>query len=420
MAKDGEFKLIKAARLIDGNGGPPVERAAILIEGDEIRAVGPEEKVSPPEGASVAEFDYEDKTVLPGLVDCHVHLIGIGDGRMGDDLNTLPDEVLTLQAAANARKHLYSGVTTVRDCGAKNRTTFALRQAVEMGITPAPRLLLAGRPIAIVGGHLSYFGSEATGEVECRAAVRQLVKEGADFIKVTATGGSTRTSVPSRASFTVEEMSAIVDEAHKFGKHVSAHCASVPGMAVALDAGVDTIIHGYHTDENGQDDYRPDITEKIVSQGVFVNPTLHQVVELIADSERRKAEVGLSAEEQGTLDKMKRGHDRRMEDFARMRSEGVTFVCGSDSAWAYYQMGAFQDEMAVHVAGGMSPMEAIVSATSDSARSCWADTAVGSLEPGKRADVLVVDGDPSKDIQAAKNVEAVFLGGALVDREDYV
>ena len=420
MPSDSDFKLIKAARLIDGNGGPPVERAAILIEGDEIRAVGPEEKVSPPEGASVTEFDYEDKTVLPGLVDCHVHLIGIGDGRMGDDLNTLPDEVLTLQAAANARKHLYSGVTTVRDCGAKNRTTFAMRQAVEMGITPAPRLLLAGRPIAIVGGHLGYFGSEATGEVECRAAVRQLVKEGADFIKVTATGGSTRTSVPSRASFTVEEMSAIVDEAHKFGKHVSAHCASVPGMAVALDSGVDTIIHGYHTDENGQDDYRPDITEKIVSQGVFVNPTLHQVVELIADSERRKAEVGLSTEEQATLDKMNRGHDRRMEDFARMRSEGVTFVCGSDSAWAYYQMGAFQDEMAVHVAGGMSPMEAIVSATSDSARSCWADTAVGSLEPGKQADVLVVDGDPSKDIQAAKNVEAVFLAGALVDREDYV
>ncbi len=121
------------------------------------------------------------------------------------------------------RAHLISGVTTVRDCGAKNRTTLMLRKAMEMGITPGPRLVLAGRPIAIIGGHLSYFGVEATGTTECRAAVRQLVKEGVDFIKITATGGSTVTSVRGRPSFTVEEIEAITDEAHKFGKHAAAH-----------------------------------------------------------------------------------------------------------------------------------------------------------------------------------------------------
>ena len=170
---DGGLKLIKAARLIDGKGGPPLERGAILLEGDRIKAVGTEESVVPPEGAQVEELDYEGRTVLPGLIDCHVHLIGIGDGRAGDELTLLPDEVLTLQAARNARAHLYSGVTTLRDCGAKNRTTFLLRQAMEMGITPGPRLVLSGRPMAIVGGHLSYFGIQATGPVECRAAVRQ-------------------------------------------------------------------------------------------------------------------------------------------------------------------------------------------------------------------------------------------------------
>ena len=132
------FKLIKAARLIDGRGGPPLERGAVLVEGDVIRAVGTEEAVVPPEGAQVQEFNYEDKSVLPGLVDSHVHLVGIGDGRAGDELTLLPDEVLTLQAARNARAHLYSGVTTVRDCGAKNQTTFMLRKAMEMGITPGP------------------------------------------------------------------------------------------------------------------------------------------------------------------------------------------------------------------------------------------------------------------------------------------
>ena len=420
MTQPASFKLIKAARLIDGQAGPPLERAAVLIEGDRVRAVGTEEAVAAPEGAAVIEYDYGDKTVMPGLVDCHVHLIGIGDGRMGDDLTLLPDEVLTLQAAANARKHLYSGVTTVRDCGAKHQTTFMLRQAVEMGITPAPRLVLAGRPMAIIGGHLSYFGVEATGDVECRATVRQLIKEGADFIKVTATGGSTRTSVRSRPSFTRDELAAIVDEAHKFGKHVAAHCASSPGVETALDAGVDTLIHAYYIDEDGSSRYRPEITERIVRQGVFVNPTLHQVRELILPLEDKQERGDLTDQEKTDLDRYRHGHEERMEDFARMRADGVTFVCGSDSAWAYYKMGAFQDEIAVHVDGGMSPMEAIVSATRDSARSCWIDDRVGTLEPGKMADVLVVDGDPSQDIAATKNVAAVFQDGALVDRGNYV
>ena len=168
----GNFKLIRAARLIDGTGAPPLERAAILLDGDRIAAIGTEEAVHAPEGADAQEFDYGEKTIMPGLVDCHVHLNGMGDGRTGDELATLPDEVLTLQAARNARAHLYSGVTTLRDCGGKNQTTFRLREAMDMGITKGPRLVLSGRPIAIVGGHLSYFGVAATGVDECRAAVR--------------------------------------------------------------------------------------------------------------------------------------------------------------------------------------------------------------------------------------------------------
>ncbi len=415
-----EFRLIKAARVIDGLGGPPIERGAILTRGDAVRAVGPEEEVVPPEGASVEEIVYEDKTALPGLVDSHVHLIGIGDGRAGDDLTLLPDEVLTLQAAKNARTHLYSGVTTVRDCGAKNRTTFMLRQAVEMGITPSPALLLSGRPIAIIGGHLSYFGIEATGEVECRAAVRQLIKEGADFIKITATGGSTLTSFPFRPSFSVEEMTAICDEAHKFGKHAAAHCVSTQAIVNALDAGVDTIIHGYYRDTDGAIEDRPDVTERLARQGVFVNLTLHQGRQRLWDLQAKKESEGITEDEQAEIDRIEIGREQSLAHGAALRDGGVTLVCGSDAAWAHYEMGGFQDEIEIHVRLGMSPMEAIVSATSDSARSCWAEDRVGALEPGKQADVLVVDGDPSRNIDDLKKLVDVFQGGRRVDRGNYV
>ena len=415
-----QFTLIKAARLIDGKGGPPLERGAVLLEGDTIRDVGTEESVVPPEDASVDVRTYDTGTALPGLVDCHVHLIGMGDGRAGDELTLLPDEVLTLQAARNARAHLYSGVTTLRDCGAKNRTTLMLRQAMEMGITPGPRLMLSGRPMAIVGGHLSYFGIGATGPDECRAAVRQLIKEGVDFIKITATGGSTRTSFPTRPSFTLEEISAICDEAHRFGKHAVAHCASTQGMVNALDAGVDTIVHAVFKEPDGTNNFRPEVAERIARQGVFVNPTFHVGTARVLVLEDKLESEGLTEEEQEQLDRMRREHESRAGSFARMKDAGVTMVCGSDSAWGNYTMGGFQHEIEAHVEAGMSSMEAIVSATSDSARSLWLDGEIGSLEPGKRADVLVVDGDPSKDVSTLWNVEDVFQAGSRVDRGNYV
>lgn len=417
---NSDFKLIKAAKLIDGKEGQPLERAAVLIQGDKIKEVGPEEKVIPPEGANVQEFNYDSSTVLPGLVDCHVHLIGIGDGRTGDELVTLPDEVLTLQAARNARTHLYSGVTTVRDCGAKNRTTLLLRKAVEMGITPAPRLVLAGRPIAIIGGHLSYFGIEATGTTECRAAVRQLIKEGVDFIKITASGGSTRTSIGPRPSFNIDELSSICDEAHKLGKHVAAHCVNSQAMEYVLESGVDTIIHAVHNDANGTPAYRPDITEKIANQGVFVNPTLHQGRERLWQLENKLSDSGLTTTEQEELDNGKKNQEIRWDHVARMREEGVKIVCGSDAAWANYKMGRFQGEIDAHVGIGMSPIEAITSATNRSAQSCWMEDSIGSLETNKQADILIVDGDASQDVNALWNVKDIFQAGKRIDREDKI
>lgn len=422
MAGDGGFKLIKAARVIDGNGGPPIERGAVLIEGDKVRAVGSEESVTAPEGVHVEEHVYENQTVLPGLVDGHVHLVGIGDGRAGDELTTLPDEILTLQAARNARAHLYSGVTTVRDCGAKNQTTLMLRQAMEMGITVGPKLVLAGRPIAIIGGHLNYFGTTATGTVEGRAAVRQLVKEGVDFIKVTATGGSTRTSIASRPSFTMEEIRAIADEAHKFGIHVAAHCTNTEGIRNAVEGGVDTVIHGIHNEPDGSVVYDPELSEQMAKNGIFLNPTIHQARERIWQLEEMAKTRLLTEEEQASVDKYNSKWEEDVAYWARVRSDGVTLIAGSDASWMWYKLGgtSFQDEILAHSDIGMTPMEAIVSGTRDSARSAWVEDEVGTLEAGKQADVLVVDGDPSQDVKALRNVVEVFQGGNVVDRSGVI
>ena len=411
-----QFVILKASRLVDGKGGPVLDEAAILLDGDTIREVGHRGSIHAPYGATVCEIDYGDATILPGLVDCHVHLNGIGDGRAGDELVTLSDEVLTVQSAQNVRRHLYSGVTTVRDCGAKNRTAFFLRDAVEMGIVPSPRLILAGRPIAIIGGHLSYFGIEATGVTECRAAVRQLIKEGADFIKVTATGGSTITSYPFRPSFNIDEFTAICDEAHRFGKHVAAHCTSSVGMENALAAGVDTIIHGIHRDPDGSDNYRQDISEQIAEKGIFVNPTLGQGVSRIRQLEDSPDRALLTE----NLDEMRHNSEVRMDHIACMMNDGVTMVAGSDSAWANYEMGDFQTEIESHVMAGMSNMQAIVSATRDSASSCWVDDTLGTLEPGKQADILVVDGDPIRNISDLRNVSDVYLSGSKIDRANFM
>ena len=185
-----------------------------------------------------------------------------------------------------------------------------------------------------------------TGEVECRAAVRQLIKEGADFIKVTATGGSTRTSLPFRPSFTVDEMRSICDEAHKFGRHVAAHCSSSEGMTAALDGGVDTLIHAIHREPDGSDRYRPEITERIARQGVFVNPTLHQGRNRVWQLEEKLESEPITDEEQAELDLFRSGHDVQVGHVARMRSEGVKLVCGSDASWSNYPIvpGTFQDE----------------------------------------------------------------------------
>ncbi len=414
VSVSGAFKLIKAARVMPCTGEGVIERGAVLVEGQVIRAVGPEHQVRAPEGASVEEYSFPEHTVLPGLVDVHTHQNNFGDGRSGDDLARLPDELLTLQTHKNLLVTLRSGVTSARDNGAKNYTTLRAKEAMAMGIFIGPRLMVCGQPMAITGGHMWYFGIQADGVDAVRREVRRLVKEGADYIKITATGGSTRTSIPLRPSFTVDELKAIVEEAHKFGKLTGAHCASTQGTINSLEAGVDMIIHCHFRGPDGSVVFREDVAERIARQGACVNPTLH-INRLPMLRLQAKAQQGpLAPEERARLDSSRRYWEQRQEQMRRMAAMGVRIVAGSDSAWGDYPLGGFVHELEALVDTGFSPARAILAATRDAADSIGLGRMVGTLEPGKAADILAVSGDPTRDIRALWKVKSVFLNGNLV------
>lgn len=408
--------LILADKLIDGKGGSAIEDAGVLLFGPIIKAIGTRSDFDGLASDKVTVLKFTGKTIMPGMVDTHTHHTGFGDGRSGDDLAELPNEVLVLQAAKNARAALYSGVTSARENGAKDYTTFKLRQAIQEGITEGPRLVLCGPPISTIGGHLGYFGGEVTGQTEARAMVRRHVKEGADYIKITATGGTTKTSFPWLSSLNVDELTAITDEAHKFGKLTATHCLSTQGIINSLDANVDMIIHCIFNNPDGSSDFRKDVAERIGEQGAYINPTLHVLKSRIWALLKTQESRTLTPQEKLDLDDRKRFYDISLEHCHKLIEMGLKIVTGSDSSWGDYKLGNTPYETEALVDAGFSPMEGIVSVTSEAANSIGIGEKVGIIEAGKEADIIIVDGDPSKDIKALWNVENVFKSGRELDR----
>jgi imidazolonepropionase-like amidohydrolase len=411
------FTLLTAARLLDGAGVVPLADAAILIEADRVVALGRRGELDAPAGVSVRRVDYGEATILPGLVDAHTHLVAPGDGTRGDDVAREDDDILLLQAAKNARTLLHSGVTTLRENGAKGRVAFSLREGIRRKLAPGPRMVICGRPITITGGHMGYFGSEADGEQAVRAEVRKLLKEGADYIKIVATGGSTRTSDPNRASYTVPELAAMTDEAHRHGRLTAAHCTSAQGVQNCLDAGVDMIIHCVFNEPDGTYRYRPDLVERLAAAKAWVNPTLYVMKAGIERLQEARAREGqLTTELVAELDQQRRALDVRVEAVGRMARAGVRMTAGSDSPWGWYAPGEFVHEIDMLAQAGLSYGEAIVAGTTGAAESIGVGDAAGRLAPGRQADLLVVRGDPTQRLTALWDVLDVWQAGRPVAR----
>ena len=401
--------------MIDTVKGKVIDKEiSILVENEIISAIDSSEKISKHPAFSNSEKINLKGTILPGLVDSHVHLIGFGDGTPGDVLVKTDDNLLAINGAQNAIKHLDSGVTTLRDLGAKNMSAYMIKEASKRGIIQTPDLIISGRPITIIGGHLNWFGEVATGVNECIASVRRLIRDGSDMIKITATGGSTGTSNTRVPSFNYDEMKAIVDEAHKFGIHTAAHCVNTEGIRTAVDAGVDTIIHGRFVNTKGVLEFDEKLADKMADKGVFVNATLHQgrdrIWQLLA-----KDDSELSDLEKNEIETFNVSWDEAKKVWEKVLNKGIQLVAGSDASWQYYKLGgtSFQDEIHAHVSIGMTPMQAIQSGTIFSAQSCWVEDQVGSIEVGKIANIISVDGQPEKNIKDLRNINSIIHRGRI-------
>ncbi|MFP6570677.1 MAG: amidohydrolase family protein [Dehalococcoidia bacterium] len=411
------YTLLTSAHVLDGQGNPGIEDAAVLIHEDRIELVGSRSEVRAPDGAEVKVVDYGDASILPGMVDAHTHLVSPGDGTPSDVVGQESDDILLMQAIKNARTILHSGVTSIRENGAKNQVTFSLREGIDRGLVAGPKMTLCGRPVTITGGHMWYFGGEADGTEGVRKQVRQLIKEGADYIKIVATGGSTITSNPLLPSYSVAELRVATDEAHRFGKLTAAHCASAQGVQNCLDAEVDMIVHCVFEDAEGRYEYRPDLVDRLLEADAWVNPTLYVVQ---AGIERLSERVASAGEDnsvmQEALDQRRRGLDNRIEACGKMMEAGVRMTAGSDSPWGDYAPGEFVNEVLMLAGAGLSTADALASGMSGAADSIGMGNISGRLVTGRSADLLVVGGNPSHDLKALWDVIDVYQDGVRVER----
>ncbi len=399
---------LKAARMFDGRSDATVANAVVLVENGKIVAAGA--GLTIPSGTTV--IDLGDATLLPGFIDSHTHLTGeSGESWLSDFFEGLrrPPTEQAFFGAVNARKTLEAGFTTVRDVGSSDDIDVGLRNAINKGLTPGPRMLVARYALGATGGHCDQtgfpqgtFGAEPGlekgilhGANEGRQAVRLDVKYGADVIKMCASGGvlSLGDDV-SAPQLTDEELTAIIDEAHRLGRKTAAHAHGDLAARSAVKAGIDSIEHGsFLSDET---------LTLMKARGTFLVPTL-----LAGEWTGKKSEKFPPA----IAEKAKAALAARSDMFRRAQKVGVKIAFGTDSAVSPHGINA--QEFALMVGLGMSPAAALRTAGPAAAELLGLASQIGTLEKGKDADIVAVPGDPLKDIRATEKVVFVMKGGKV-------
>jgi imidazolonepropionase-like amidohydrolase len=397
--------VLKAKQAIDGTGGSPIRPAMVIIRGERIEAVGRQLPI--PDGAAV--YDLDQATLLPGLIDLHTHLLGeVGVHWEEELLKTTPGQA-AIYGVKNARDTLMAGFTTCRDMGPTwPFTDVDLRTAINKGAIPGPRLQVAGNYVSATGGagdarqfsiyvDVPLVRNLADGADEIRKAVRTNLKHGADFIKVLATGAVLSKGIPPGAQqYSDEELRVAVVEAERWGRSVAAHAHGTAGINAALRAGVRTIDHGTTLDEQS--------IELLKEKRAYFVPTLY-VGRIILE---QGAKLNVPASE---IERQRQLGSMAGNSFAKALKAGLPVPFGTDAG--VFEHGLNAREFSIRAEYGESPMHAIVSATRISAEAIgWGDR-IGTIEPGKFADLIAVSGDPLKDIKELERTRFVMKGGVI-------
>lgn len=394
---------ITADRLIDVVEGKVISDAVVIVEDDKIVQVGNKKDISIPEGATLVALG--DSTIMPGLMDMHVHLTADASVHGYKRLSvSIPD--VTITGVTNAEKTLLAGFTTVRNVGAPGFTDVALKNAINAGKVPGPRMFVSGPSIGVTGGHcdsnlLPYLYQDfsegvADGPWKVREKVRTNIKYGADVIKYCATGGvlSKGTKVGIQ-QYTYEEMKALVEEAHMRGLTVATHAHGTAGIKTAIKAGVDSVEHVSFLDDEA--------IELALQNGTAFSMDIYVTEYILGEGEKE----GILQE---SLDKERVVGKTQRENFKKAVQAGVNMVFGSDAG--VYPHGQNGKQFARMVNFGMTPMQAIQAATVSSAKLLKQDS-IGSISPGKLADIVAVQGDPFEDMSLMESISFVMKDGKV-------
>jgi imidazolonepropionase-like amidohydrolase len=400
--------LVRAGKVLDVKTGKIATGQVVVIEADKIVSVGPASSVKAT--ASDRTIDLPNATVLPGLIDAHTHLTF--NPQFGYDSLAISVPREALIGARNARVTLEAGITTVRNVGASGYADVALRDAINAGDVPGPRMLVSGPALSITGGHCDndllpyeyHATSEgvADGVEQVQHRVREVIKYGADLIKVCATGGVlSKGDDPNASQYTLEEMKAIVADAHRLGRKVAAHAHGAQGVIWASEAGVDSVEHGHLMNDAA--------IATLKKNATYLVPTLY----LVDWQREHAAEANLPDFAKKKMDMVSQVGKANVK---KAFEAGVKIGMGTDAA--VYPHGLNAHELAVYVSLGMSPLQAIQTATINDADLLGWSNKVGTIEPGKWADIIAVDGDPLQDVTTLQHVKFVMKGGEVV-KNDY-
>jgi imidazolonepropionase-like amidohydrolase len=401
---------LSGCRILDGTGALPISGCSIWIEDGVIRSLGVEADAMASQRPH-AGLACPGLTVLPGLIDAHVHLVFDGAPASQGmrayvaEWERNSDADLLIQAAAAAQRTVAAGVTTVRDCGDRNNLTLGLRDAIACGRIPGPRIVACGMPITTTAGHCHYLGLRADGVNAVRCAVRGQIEAGVDAIKVMLTGGGmTPGSNPTRTQYSQSEARILVDEAHRLGKRVAAHIHAAEGMALAAEVGCDSLEHCNWLTPDGTG-FDPGVVDTLATAGQFagINFPGHDHL-LLRPRDAYTPE----------LEALRSRRETRFEWIRRMIGTGMPYMVTTDAGAA----GTRHGSLPLAAQGlvdlvGLSPMDAIQAITSSPARALGIEEEVGTIAVGKRADLTVVHGDPVQDIRALRDVAYVIKDGRL-------